>query len=209
MSSSSDRYSDEACQQIKLDGEPCRSAALRGKKFCYYHLHSGPPPQEVSNLGVIPQVQFHLPLLDDAVTIQSAITLVCEHLLHRRLEPKKAGMLLYGLQVASSNLRRMNEEDKNERRAGEVNSANALPPSPPDSALSETRGTGQDDSGAEPSDDPDRLPPGTIQACAQPQRHKEASAPQPRPVPHQLPEPFPLAFAGDTRTRSQSAKTQR
>ena len=94
MSSSSGRYSDEACQQIKLDGESCRSAALRGKKFCYYHLHSGPPPKDVSNPGTIPQVQFHLPLLDDAITIQSAITLVCEHLLHRRLEPKKAGMLL-------------------------------------------------------------------------------------------------------------------
>jgi len=62
MSSSSDRYSDEACQQIKLDGEPCRSAALRGKKFCYYHLHSGPPPEQVSNPGVIPQVQFPAPL---------------------------------------------------------------------------------------------------------------------------------------------------
>jgi hypothetical protein len=173
MSSSSDtsseRYSDEACQQIKLDGEPCRAAALRGKKFCYYHLHSGPPPKDVSNLGAIPQVQFHLPLLDDATSIQATITLVCEHLLHRRLEPKKAGILLYAMQVASSNLSRLNSEDKNERRTREVDSANALPPSPPDSALSETP-RNQDDSGATPSDDPDRLPPGTIQACQQRRR---------------------------------------
>jgi hypothetical protein len=109
MSSYSDRYSDEPCQQIKHDGEPCEAAALRGKKFCYYHLHSGPPPNDVrGNSAAIPQVQFHVPLLDDAASIQATISVVCEHLLHRRLEPKKAGILLYALHVASSNLGRMN-----------------------------------------------------------------------------------------------------
>jgi hypothetical protein len=152
---SSDKYSDEACQQIKLDGEPCRAAALRGKKFCYYHLHSGPPPKDVGNPGVIPQVQFHLPLLDDATSIQATISLVCEHLLHRRLEPKKAGILLYAMQVASSNLSRLNE-DRNQKKNGESNSANPQ--------------VGQYTSGATPSDEPDRLPPGTIQACQQRKR---------------------------------------
>ncbi|MGD0414023.1 MAG: hypothetical protein ABSA80_01595 [Terriglobales bacterium] len=172
MSSSSDRYSDEACQQIKLDGEPCRAAALRGKKFCYYHLHSGPPPKDVSNPGVIPQVQFHLPLLDDATSIQATISLVCEHLLHRRLEPKKAGILLYAMQVASSNLSHMNNnnEDRRQKKNGESNSANTLPPASPDSASSETLANDQDDSAATPSDDPDRLPPGTIQASQQRKR---------------------------------------
>ncbi|MGA2236848.1 MAG: hypothetical protein ABSG23_15365 [Terriglobales bacterium] len=173
MSSSSDRYSDrysdEACQQIKLDGEPCRAAALRGKKFCYYHLHSGPPPKDVSNPGIIPQVQFHLPLLDDATSIQATISLVCEHLLHRRLEPKKAGILLYAMQVASSNLSRMNE-DRNQKKNGESNSTNPLQAPPSDPASSDTPRTAQDDSGATPSDDPDRLPPGTIQACQQRKR---------------------------------------
>ncbi|MGB8013102.1 MAG: hypothetical protein WCF68_15925 [Terriglobales bacterium] len=162
----SERYSDEACQQIKLDGEPCRSAALRGKKFCYYHLHSGPPPEEVSNPAAIPRVQFHVPLLDDATSIQATISLVCEHLLHRRLEPKKAGILLYALQVASSNLGRMNNEERSQKKNGESNSANALLP-PPDPASPDTPQTAQNDSATRPSDDPDRLPPGTIQACQQ------------------------------------------
>ena len=178
MSSSSDRYSDEACQQIKLDGEPCRAAVLRGKKFCYYHLHSGPPPKDVSNPGVIPQVQFHLPLLDDATSIQATITLVCEHLLHRRLEPKKAGILLYAMQVASSNLSRMNHEDRSQKKNGESNSANALPSPPPGSASSDTPRTAQHDSGAKPSHDPDRLPPGTIQASARPRRRADYAARQ-------------------------------
>jgi hypothetical protein len=132
MSSYSDRYSDQACQQIKLTGEPCRAAALRGKKFCYYHLHSGPPPQDVSNPAVIPQVQFHLPLLDDAMSIQATISVVCEHLLHRRLEPKKAGMLLYALQVASSNLSRVNE-DRNQKKNADANSVNPTSESDPPS----------------------------------------------------------------------------
>jgi len=169
MSSSSDRYSDEACQQMKLDGEPCRAAALRGKKFCYYHLHSGPPPEEVSNRLVIPQVQFHVPLLDDATSIQATISVVCEHLLHRRLEPKKAGILLYALQVASSNLSHVNE-DRNQKKNGESNSTKPLQAPPSDSASSDTPRSGLDDSAATPSDDPDRLPPGTIRACQQRKR---------------------------------------
>jgi hypothetical protein len=169
MASFSDKYSDEPCQQTKLDGEPCRAAALRGKKFCYYHLHSGPPPKDVSNPAVIPQVQFHLPLLDDATSIQATISVVCEHLLHRRLGPKKAGILLYALQVASSNLSRLNEDRRHKKNA-ESNSADALPPPPLDSPTSQAPGNPESDSGAAPSDDPDRLPPGTIQACQQRKR---------------------------------------
>jgi hypothetical protein len=172
MSSSSDKYSDHACEQIKFDGEPCRAAALRGKKFCYYHLHSGPLPKDVNNPGVIPQVQFHLPLLDDAITIQSTITLVCEHLLHRRLEPKKAGMLLYALQVASSNLGRLNADRNQQKKNEESNALNRLQASPPGLASSSATPTGQRDSATTLSDDSDRLPPGTIQACQQRTRRR-------------------------------------
>jgi hypothetical protein len=140
MSSSSDsdatdaeRYSDESCQQIRYDGELCRAAALRGKKFCYYHLHAGPLPKDIDNLGVIPKVEFNLPLLDDATAIQATITLICEHLLHRRLEPKKAGILLYALQVASSNLKHINKEDRNRKTNGQSSPAPDPPPDPPSS----------------------------------------------------------------------------
>jgi hypothetical protein len=144
MSSSSDsdatdaeRYSDESCQQIRYDGELCRAAALRGKKFCYYHLHAGPLPKDIDNLGVIPKVEFNLPLLDDATAIQATITLICEHLLHRRLEPKKAGILLYALQVASSNLGRMNNEESAQKKNKQSNSAKALPDPPSDPPASD------------------------------------------------------------------------
>jgi len=150
MSSSSDsdvsyanKYSDEACQQMKYNGEPCRAAALRGKKFCYYHLHAGPLPEQIENLAVIPKVQFHLPLLDDATSIQATITLVCEHLLHRRLEPKKAGIRLYALQVASSNLGRMNNEESAQKKNKQSNSAKTLPDPPPDPPASDSPPTAE------------------------------------------------------------------
>jgi hypothetical protein len=75
----------------------------------------------------------------------SRITQVCEDLLHRRLDAKKAGILLYATQVASSNLGRLNQEKTPEN-------TNESPSEAP--ALSE----------------PDRLPPGTIQACEQRRR---------------------------------------
>jgi hypothetical protein len=46
----------------------------------------------------VPAAPFFLPVLEDAASIQLAITQVCEHLLHRRLDPKKAGVLLYAMQ---------------------------------------------------------------------------------------------------------------
>jgi hypothetical protein len=192
--SNTNKYSNRTCEQLKVNGEPCQSAALRGKKFCYYHEHSGPPQIDISDSAAIPPIHFYLPLLDDAASIQAAITQVCEHLLHRRIEPKRAGVLLYAMQVASSNLGRLkldreNREDtgnqeiseqeiskhelsKHENDQGiEGNSADASTPLP---ASSETAANNKDESDPTSSAEADRFPPGTIQACAQPRRSRSA-----------------------------------
>jgi hypothetical protein len=93
------------------------------------------------------------------------ITQVCKHLLHRRLDPKKAGVLLYAMQVASSNLARLSED-----RSQEKTQDNTLNPPSPVPASSEPISTAQDNSGSIPPGEPDRLPPGTIQASEQPRR---------------------------------------
>jgi hypothetical protein len=100
---------------------------------------------EVGWAATVPPAPFLLPVLEDAASIQLAITQVCERLLERRLDAKKTGILLYALQVASSNLSRLSQE-KTEENTNE---------SPAD---------------ASESSDPDRLPPGTIQACEQRRR---------------------------------------
>src|SRR5271167_2214454 len=107
MSFSSDKYSDEICNQRKCDGDPCQSRALRGEKVCHYHKVMGKP---AINLDNSPSGHAYLPVFEDAVSIQSAISDVCEMMLHRRIETKEASILLYAMQVASTNMAHMNGE---------------------------------------------------------------------------------------------------
>jgi hypothetical protein len=69
---------------------------------------------DVSTSATVPPAPFFLPVLEDAPSIRLAIAQICEHLLHRRLDAKKAGVLLYAMQVASSNLDR-ESKDKTEK----------------------------------------------------------------------------------------------
>jgi hypothetical protein len=50
----------------------------------------------------------------DATSIQSAISEVCEMMLHRRIEPKEASALFYAMQVASTNLLHKNQKPNSE-----------------------------------------------------------------------------------------------
>ena len=81
------------------------------------------------------------------------------------------------MQVASSNLGRLSEDkgqDKSQKKSEEKHQENSpeksVESSSPAPASSEAVSTGQDDSGSISSGEPDRLPPGTIQACEQPRR---------------------------------------
>ncbi len=142
MSSSSDKPSTRLCEQRKFNGDPCKSPAKSGKRFCHFHEVSGTPPIDINNSETIPSTHVYLPPLEDAASIQSAISEVCELMLHRRIEPKEASSLFYAMQVASVNLGFMNAY-----RTPGLNSENS-----PDT-----------------SSEPKALPPGTIQACEQPQ----------------------------------------
>jgi len=141
MSSSSDKPSVRLCEQRKTNGDPCQSPALHGKRFCHYHELMGPSPIDINNSDTIPSTHVYLPQLEDAVSIQSAISEVCEMMLHRRIEPKEASALFYAMQVASTNMAFLNA-NRNQMLSSETNSV--------------------------PSSDPKLLPPGTIQACEQP-----------------------------------------
>ena len=48
---------------------------------------------------------FELPLLEDANAVQITIQEVMQSLLDNRLDARRAGLLLYSLQLASTNLR--------------------------------------------------------------------------------------------------------
>ena len=121
------------CEHIKSNGEFCGSPALRGRNYCYFHLtHIGrrlraerqfqqsqvgvqekdanPTTSSGQALGQQQQssetqiAALELPPLEDANSIQIALMQVIDAILHNRLDSKRAGLVLYALQTASSNL---------------------------------------------------------------------------------------------------------
>jgi hypothetical protein len=89
------------CRHIMHNGEKCQSSALRGKPYCYCHarLHrfnANPPTDIMGNL--------RLPVLEDRSAILVAIAQVFDALTCSNIDAKRAGLLLYGLQIASQNV---------------------------------------------------------------------------------------------------------
>ena len=94
------------CQHLKINGEQCGSPALKGKRRCYFHNVYQPVVVDLANGCPRPRTaRFAFPVLEDANSIQIALMQVVDLLMTRQIEPKVAGLLLYALQTASSNLR--------------------------------------------------------------------------------------------------------
>lgn len=126
-------YPIAQCQHTKKNGSQCGSPALRNHQFCYYHQRQRPIIQDSSASAPFPPAPFFLPLLEDANSIQRALSKICEHLLNRRLDPKKAGVLLYAAQLASTNLHRANKnmsQKKSARRRLPVEARSPQYPNP-------------------------------------------------------------------------------
>ena len=108
----------DRCRHIRVDGARCRAMAINGKTFCYFHLHHrrrkpAPPPKPTAvDYGAIPvnapaaqtALDLDLPLLEDRYAIQIGITQIARALTANEIDAKRAGLLLYALQIASSNL---------------------------------------------------------------------------------------------------------
>lgn len=99
------------CNHIKVSGTQCGSPALRNKKFCFYHQHNRRVlvdcyynPEEYAT------GEIKLPIFEDAHSIQSVIHQVVQMVLQKRLERQTASLILYALQIASSNLNRIELE---------------------------------------------------------------------------------------------------
>ena len=125
----------EFCRHIRINGERCGSPALRSETFCYYHVEQGrrhrrPNPRSSATPTVLhpmtlqdgsqrepqydPQLaapteplQLDFPPLEDRHSIQLALSVLLNALAQDRIEPKRAALILYGLQVASSNARNL------------------------------------------------------------------------------------------------------
>jgi len=97
------------CEHIKVNGTQCGSPAIRHNRFCYFHGRWHEQYITFAETAkTVPAID--LPVLEDANSIQVAIMQVIGLLLTGHIEHKSAGLILYGLQTASGNLRHANFE---------------------------------------------------------------------------------------------------
>ena len=99
------------CGHVLANGELCAGPALRDSNLCYWHhkaryrrQHRG---RGAGTLKKSAKTGIVLPLLEDGNAIQVGLQEVMHALLDGRLDSKRAGLLLYGLQVATCNLARL------------------------------------------------------------------------------------------------------
>jgi hypothetical protein len=124
--------STEVCRHIRANGTRCGSPALRGRALCFFHhadrlrypnrhhrqlddtptiIHSTLPDRDglqrnplVAEYAAPTQaLALDFPPLEDRESIQVALSMLLSALARNQMEPKRAGLLLYGLQVASAN----------------------------------------------------------------------------------------------------------
>jgi hypothetical protein len=93
------------CRHIFTDGHRCGSPCLRGEELCYYH-HSTRKPVTGNRRRRSRHSAFDLPLPEDRSAIQSSIGQVLQRIASNDIDSRRAGLLLYGLQIASLNLPR-------------------------------------------------------------------------------------------------------
>jgi len=90
------------CEFVKTNNARCGSPALRNYFYCYFHRNSLEPAAPAGMSG------FKLPMLEDPETIQIAITRVIQGLAYGTIDAVRAKFMLYGLQIASHNLKHAN-----------------------------------------------------------------------------------------------------
>ena len=103
------------CEHIHLTGMRCGSPALRGQSHCYYHT-------EVCRER--PVTAANIPALDHALNIQQTTRDLMTQIIAGQLDTKRCGLLLYALQIASSNMRWVQSEFN---RASENDMVRELP----------------------------------------------------------------------------------
>ena len=99
------------CQHLKINGTQCGSPALKRNHFCYFHKRWHETRIVLNaNRARRARAALDLPVLEDANSVQVSLMQVMRLILSGQVDPKTAGLLLYALQTASSNLSRINFE---------------------------------------------------------------------------------------------------
>src|SRR5271165_5631994 len=94
------------CRHIKEDGVYCQGPPLRGREYCHFHLRAlGRRMRMARARARRGPYLLVLPILEDINSVQVARMQVLDALAAGQFEERRAGLLLYGLQQASTDLR--------------------------------------------------------------------------------------------------------
>jgi hypothetical protein len=116
-------YHIPKCQHIRTNGTHCKSPALKADTLCYHHARDR---QRVKNFmqargykssdymlgftklqeSLNPEIleSLEIPALDELTSIQVALTNTVRAIFFDHITDRKAGLALYGLQIAAFNL---------------------------------------------------------------------------------------------------------
>jgi hypothetical protein len=104
------------CRHIFTAGHRCGSPTLRNEHFCYYHHTTRKPAPK--NRPAAP-FDLEIPLPEDRAAIQQALGQVLQRIASNQIDPRRAGLLLYGLQIAASILPKPERPTKDHPRKPE------------------------------------------------------------------------------------------
>ena len=97
------------CQHIKVDGAFCQAPPLNGRPYCRFHLEAlGRRMRMACARARREPYHLVLPILEDLNAVQVARMQVMDALASGQLDRKLGGLLLFGLQGASKDLRSAN-----------------------------------------------------------------------------------------------------
>jgi len=83
---------------IKFNGIQCMQPAMRHKKYCHFHNF-------LYERNEMPGAErFELPIAEDTPSIQISIVQIMRALICHQIDNKTAGILLYALQLSTTNL---------------------------------------------------------------------------------------------------------
>ncbi len=146
----------ETCRHVKTNGTLCQSPALANEQLCFFHHRDsqrrsrlnnaldhkrstlarwGTPDGLCQSPAMAKPFDDHaaallhaldLPLLEDAFAIQVAITNVMRALATQQIDHRSAGLLLYALQIASSNLKQIPLKSAQLTDAAQISEAAAI-----------------------------------------------------------------------------------
>jgi len=103
------------CRYIKTNGLICKSPSLNDRPYCYFHnrLHERHYIYQLHQTTIVSPATggpLTISALEDPESVQLALSVVINALAAGDIDPQRARALLYGLQLAASNARRLRLE---------------------------------------------------------------------------------------------------